>query len=83
MSKPATETTKKELVSFLEKVQKKGEISWLITDTHSFDWTEINEGKKKFINEISKMKFRNACVGVFYPENKSTEYTSFKLKRAT
>jgi|GEM_PF-4456158 len=56
-----------------------GEISWLTTDTKSFDWAEINSDTKKFLKDLERFKFETVSVGIFYSKTKKTEYTSYKI----
>jgi hypothetical protein len=56
-----------------------GEISWLTTDTKSFDWAEINADTKRFLRDLKKFKFETVSICVFYPKTKRTEYTSYKI----
>jgi len=72
--------SKQDLIGYLRTAQKNGEISWLITDTKSFEWSEINSDKKKFLSEITSLKFKKAHVGIFYSTTKNTEYASFELQ---
>jgi hypothetical protein len=58
---------------------KKDELSWLTTDARSFEWTEINLDKKKFLDELTTLNFKMAHIGIFYPEDKRTEYELFHL----
>lgn len=70
---------KRDFINHVTTVMKKGEISWLATDTRSFEWTEINLDKKKFLNELTSLSFKMAHIGIFYPEDKRTEYELFHL----
>lgn len=70
---------KENFLEYLRNVIRKGEISWLITDTKSFEWAEINFDKKKFLEHLSSLRFTRAFVGVFYPENTRMEYASFRF----
>lgn len=60
-------------------VDNGGEISWLTTDTKSFDWAAINSDVKKFLNELMKIRFETVSVGIFHPKTKKTEYTSYQI----
>lgn len=74
------EIKKEELVKHLKDIQMKEEISWLITDEHSYGWTEINEKKRKFLKELESSKFKTVCVGVFNDGTKETTYSSYRIK---
>ncbi|WKT58519.1 hypothetical protein QVH35_03805 [Candidatus Nitrosotenuis chungbukensis] len=74
-----TSIAKKEFLKYIKDVQKQSEISWLITDKRSFEWVEINQQKQKFEKELETTNFKTACVGVFNPKDKSTQYSSYKL----
>lgn len=56
-----------------------GEISWLTTDTKSFDWAEINSDIKRFLNDLVRFHFKTASVGIFYSKAKKTEYAAYRL----
>lgn len=73
------EFKKEEFVEHLMDIQQRNEISWLITDSRSFEWNEINEEKQAFIKELRSTDFSSACIGVFDTESKNTEYSSFKI----
>lgn len=78
ITKPTT-MKKEEFVSHLKNIQKIKEISWLITNSRSFEWAEINRHKQEFIKELKITSFNSACVGVFDPKSKDTKYSSFKV----
>jgi hypothetical protein len=72
---------KHEFINHITSVMKKGEISWLATDTYSFEWAEINLEKKKFVEKLTSLEFKMAHVGVFYSDDKRTEYETFHIHK--
>lgn len=73
---------KKALVSQIKKILDSAEVSWLTTDARSFEWSEINLDKRKFLNELSSLNFKTAHIGIFHPESKKTEYNVFQIVAA-
>lgn len=74
------ELTKKEVLKKLKTITESGgEISWLTTDTKSFEWADINTNVKKFLKELERFKFEVAHIGIFYPKRKKTLYTVYKI----
>lgn len=72
--------TKKEFLKKLKTLTESGgEISWLTTDTKSFEWADINTNVKKFLKELERFKFEVVDVGIFYPKRKKTLYTAYKI----
>jgi hypothetical protein len=74
-----SEIDRTKFMGFLENAMRRAELSWLVTEKRSFDWSEINLDRKKFKKEINELQFKKAYVGIFYSEEKKTEYTSFKI----
>lgn len=75
-----TNLTKREFLKKLKIITESGgEISWLTTDTKSFEWADINTNVKKFLKELERFKFELVDVGVFYPKRKTTLYTAYKI----
>ena len=74
------EVTKNELIQFIrDAAAKGGEVSWITTEVKSFGWEDININEKAFIYQLGSLGFNSAFVGVFYPKEKRTAYTAFKL----
>lgn len=74
------ELTKKEVLKKLKTITESGgEISWLTTDTKSFEWADINTNVKKFLKELERFKFEVVDIGIFYPKRKKTLYTTYKI----
>lgn len=71
---------RQDFIRRIGKLLAESEVSWFITDSRSFEWADINLNKKKFLNDVSSLKFKKAFVGVFDRNSKQTEYLSFKLK---
>ncbi len=71
---------KQALLNTLQKLRDEGEISWLITDSRSFEWSEINLKGTDFLKKLASLNFKQASVGVFYPRSKQMKYSSFTLK---
>ena|SRR2546425_6173526 len=77
------EITKQEFTKKLQSIiAKGGELSWLTTDTHSFEWAEINHDTKNFLKRLSSLNFRMAGIGEFYPLTKQTKYSSFAITKS-
>lgn len=66
-------------MDFLKTSLANGEVSWLITDTKSFEWPEISMNRGAFLRRMDSMKFKEAYVGVYYPQTKQISYSSFML----
>ncbi len=74
------EITKPDFLKTLKSiVDQGGEISWFTTDKNSFEWSEINENIKKFMQKMTTLEFKTAGIAVFYPKTKKTLYSSFRI----
>lgn len=63
-------------------IEKGGEISWLSTDSRSFEWAEINANPKKFLKDLERtLVCKMVDIGMFYPKTKETIYNSYKIKQ--
>ena len=61
-------------------IEQGGEISWLSTDSHSFEWAEINTNTKKFLKNLEiTLDNKIVDIGMFYPKTKETIYNSYKI----
>ena len=68
------------LINIKTAIEKGGEISWFSTDSHSFEWAEINTNTKKFLKNLERtLDNKIVDVGMFYPETKETTYNSYKI----
>lgn len=74
--------SKSDFVNYLKAiVEKGGEISWLSTESRSFEWSEINENPKKFLKDLEMtLDYKMVDIGIFYPKSKETEYSSYKIE---
>lgn len=72
--------TKKELVKKLKSIiADGGELSWFTTNKQSFEWAEVNENVKQFVEKLPSLDFNTVGIAVFYPRTKKTTYASFKI----
>ena len=63
-------------------IEKGGEISWLSTDSRSFEWAEINTNITEFLKYLEKtLVYKMVDVGIFHPKTKETIYNSYKIKQ--
>lgn len=77
------EITKQEFIKKLKSIiAKGGELSWLTTDKHSFEWAEINRDTTSFLRRLSTLDFHMAGIGEFYPSTKQTNYSSFAITKS-
>ena len=77
------EITKLDFLKMLKSaINEGGEISWFTTDKHSFEWSEINEDVKKFIQKIQNLEFKTVGIAVFYPKTKQMQYHSFAITKS-
>lgn len=77
------EISKQEFLKILKSIiDEGGEISWFTTDKHSFEWSEINDNVKKFLQKISSLEFNMAGIAVFYSKTKQMKYSSFAITKS-
>ena len=77
------EVSRAELVGFVSRALEDGEVSWVTTDSRSFGWEDVNMNRKAFLRSLKHLHFGMVFIGVFYPGEKRTEYSSFKVVGAT
>ena len=77
------EITKTNFLKILKSaIDQGGEISWFTTDKTSFEWSEINENVRKFLQKIQTLDFKTVGIAIFYPKTKQMQYNSFAIVKS-